>query len=79
MHVYTPNDPYFGATPESEFTPVYNGVVRALLTPDDYNQQPFRETTLQGEYARCFTFRLSDASRHVTAITALFVGTYATV
>lgn len=27
----------------------------------------------------CFTFRSSDASRHVTAITAQFVGTYTTV
>lgn len=25
--------------------------VPALLTPDDYNQQPFRETTLRGVYS----------------------------
>lgn len=80
----------------TEFTPMYNGVVRALLTPDDYNQQLFRGNHPSGCICiyiynivyiyvyihidvRCFTLRLSDASRHVTAITILFVGTYATV
>lgn len=40
----------------AEFTPVYNGVVRALLTPDDYNQQPFRETTPPGRVYSLFYF-----------------------
>lgn len=48
---------------KAEFTPVYNGIVRALLTPDDYNQQPFREIIPTegsgggvGVYARLFYF-----------------------
>lgn len=40
----------------AEFTPVYNGVVRALFTPDDYNQQPFRETTPPGRVYSLFYF-----------------------
>lgn len=40
----------------AEFTPVYNGAVRALLTPDDYNQQPFRETTPPGRVRSLFYF-----------------------
>lgn len=56
------------------------------LRPDDYNQQPFRETTLRARpraRARALFYfpfeRREPSPRHVTAITALFVGTYVTV
>lgn len=48
------------------------------LTPDDYNQRPFSETSLANRVSRssCFTLCSNNANRHATAITTPFVSTY---